>query len=889
MGANLNIGATVDVGAINEGMQDVVGVTRAATENLGISFEEVAAKTKSAMRNLSDDVKAAADSVSQESIKVAEATRAQSEAFADLRRATVVTRDAQVDATLAAKLLAAAQEKAAAATAEKAEAQKIAAAAAARAAEEEALSANVIVRAFQRAAIGVKESLSEMQEKLVETAEVSKLSGEGMVAGFSGIGELLGAGIAIGFATHFLDEAAKVNVEIGHLHEKTGIAIESLAGLRQIVKETGAEFDPIANGLVRMDKAQQQVREGNETTAKAFLRLGISIDEVKKGNPEELLQLLANKFAGIEDPGKRAASAIAIFGKSGAALIPVLVQQGERLTENIKKQSEITGITENSVAAAERWTRNMAIFSAEFQKMGNFAIENMHYLVGAFDALGATVTSVFEVVAAAIVSTVKSVGNLGKLIYDGISGNYGQLVEDAKSIGTSFTGVWKDTFKDIGKSWDVVRQDFAKLPPPERTGGQIEVDDLQPKAKKTHDLRFQHDQEELNEMRLAAARKGDEFLLVEEVRFWEQKLAAAKKGSDEYREIVAHLAPLEERLSKRKANPQLQLESSDISKQVAAFEEAGKEEIRLNNETQKKVTEAYRSSLDEKLRIQQEHYSDLEQDTQFEVNQGNISTEERLRILKAASDEEYRLRLSTVNALEQVDKDDAAKYQQDLNKEIELTRQHNRQIVLLSQQSAIESQKAWQSAYQHMTDELNRNVAQWVTTQRGFAQSMAQMLNGITQNFVQNVLKMTEQFLLGLALQKSGQKSQIFADAKTAAANAYASTSAVPIVGPVLAPVAAAAAFAGVMAFESFNEGGVVQQGGGYHVPILAKQGERVLTPTQNTNFESLVNNRTNIGGNNTVNARVTQHFAGSKSAGPNEIVSGVKSALRRGKLSYSG
>ena len=42
--------------------------------------------------------------------------------------------------------------------------------------------------------------------------------------------------------------------------------------------------------------------------------------------------------------------------------------------------------------------------------------------------------------------------------------------------------------------------------------------------------------------------------------------------------------------------------------------------------------------------------------------------------------------------------------------------------------------------------------------------------NGITQNFIQNVLKMTEQFLIGLAMQKAGQKSQIFADAKTAAA-----------------------------------------------------------------------------------------------------------------------
>ena len=156
MGANLQIGATVDVGAINQGMQFIQEVTRAATQNIGISFEEVSAKTKMAMRGLSDDVKTAAENVSRESIKVAEATRAQAEAFADLRRATVITRDSQTDATLAAKLLAAAQEKAAAATAEKAEAQKLAAEAAARAAEEEALSANFIAQCLPEGLDGVR-------------------------------------------------------------------------------------------------------------------------------------------------------------------------------------------------------------------------------------------------------------------------------------------------------------------------------------------------------------------------------------------------------------------------------------------------------------------------------------------------------------------------------------------------------------------------------------------------------------------------------------------------------------------------------------------------------------------------------------------------------------
>jgi hypothetical protein len=124
--------------------------------------------------------------------------------------------------------------------------------------------------------------------------------------------------------------------------------------------------------------------------------------------------------------------------------------------------------------------------------------------------------------------------------------------------------------------------------------------------------------------------------------------------------------------------------------------------------------------------------------------------------------------------------------------------------------------------------------------------------NGIVQNFAKNVLQMAEQYLIGLLLQKEGQKSAILGDAKTAAANTYAAVSAIPVVGPFLAPPAAAAAFAAVLAFDSFNEGGMVTKGGGMHIPILAKAGERVLTPSQTENFHQLVNN-SNRGGN-TVN-----------------------------------
>jgi hypothetical protein len=135
-------------------------------------------------------------------------------------------------------------------------------------------------------------------------------------------------------------------------------------------------------------------------------------------------------------------------------------------------------------------------------------------------------------------------------------------------------------------------------------------------------------------------------------------------------------------------------------------------------------------------------------------------------------------------------------------------------------------------------------------------------------------------------MQKAGQKSQIFADAKTAAANTYAAVSAIPVVGPFLAPPAAAAAFAGVLAFDSFGAGGVVQGGGGMAVPVLAHAGERVLTQSQTQNFESLVNMRTSSSSqSSTLNmGGLTQNFHGSQPS-PREAARGMQDAIRRGRL----
>ena len=862
---NLRIGATVDTGEISQGMTSVEELTQKVAQKMAVSFEECSTRTKSAMRNIGEDVKLAAGAVSAEALKVAEATKMQTAAMADLRRAQTIAKDANIDAATSTSILAAAQQKAAAASAEIAAAKRAEASAVTMAAEDEALSQNVVIRSFQRAAASVAESTTLIQEKMIQTAETAKLTGTGISSGFAGLGSLLGAGLAVGFATHFLDELAKVNVELDHLQAQTGVDVTQLAGLQLIVKEMGGDWEAVANGLIRLERAENKASEGSKAQVHAFHELGISMEEIKDKSPEEVLNRVSTAFAAVENPAKLADVAITLFGKGGKALIPILKEQGAELENNMKQHGKLTGITDDSAAAARRWTKDMADLSVKFQSLMIPVMEGVidifHEVDQTTAVIEVNILTAFEKIRASILTLVARIGELGKVMWDVTTGNFAAIVVDAKAATSSIEETWKDAAVNIGAYWNFA---VNKLTSPSLTvaharkmgdaGADDEGDD---KAGKTH------------------------------------KTRAAKEP---------------------KALPQLQTTATNISGEISEFEKQGEARIRINEEVAKKGIEAFRLEREEEMRAAQDKDKDIEQDSAFEVRMGRMTAEQRIATLRQAAEEEYRIRMQALQALATIDVADGAKYQQDLNKQLELKRQHERQIVQLDQQAALQSQQVaqatqqkWQQWFQQFNAGFKTAISGWMQGTQSLAQGFAKMFNGILQSLADFVmgwlLKKAEMWAMDEALTLAGRATQhaqqgaanvaaVTGDAAVAAAGAMAYWSAI---NPPIAPAMAAVQFAATMAYApmaSFDKGGMVTEGGGRHVPVLAKAGERILTPQQSQNFESMVNQSssksstmhlTYNGG--AVNAFDRTGMRSTLRAHADDITDIVRAALQRGAL----
>jgi hypothetical protein len=192
------------------------------------------------------------------------------------------------------------------------------------------------------------------------------------------------------------------------------------------------------------------------------------------------------------------------------------------------------------------------------------------------------------------------------------------------------------------------------------------------------------------------------------------------------------------------------------------------------------------------------------------------------------------------------------------------------------QNVSLKQLKDFKSSFEQISNEFNRSIVGWMNGTETFGRAMAKLWTTMADQAVTALLKIAEQELVGLALHQTMADTQKLSDAKLAAANTYASVSAVPIIGPVLAPAAAAAAFAAVLAFE---KGGIVPETG---LAMLHSK-EMVLPAHISQSVQQMAD-----GGGSGGNLQV--HFHGKQAkedhAGmENQLVRMVKRAQRRGRI----
>lgn len=142
---------------------------------------------------------------------------------------------------------------------------------------------------------------------------------------------------------------------IGKLSEKTGASIGTLSALALSAHDNEVEFDALSKGLIKLARSQEDATNGSKVQLKAFKDIGISVQDLKTQDPGQLFATVAEKLEAIPPGAQKAQVAIALFGKAGAELIPMLDDLGTNGFDKALEKAKSLGLyLDGDMVAAAR-------------------------------------------------------------------------------------------------------------------------------------------------------------------------------------------------------------------------------------------------------------------------------------------------------------------------------------------------------------------------------------------------------------------------------------------------------------------------------------------------------------------------------------------------------
>ena len=194
--------------------------------------------------------------------------------------------------------------------------------------------------------LGVKdqldEALSKIQGKLNSFAKKTTAIGAGVsAAGASILGPLLGA------AKVFADFGAPLD----DISKRTGVGAGKLSAYQFAAEQSGTSIEALETALGKMVKTLYAADEESKGAVDSLADLGLGLEELEGLRPDQQFEKIADALSRVEDPGKKAALAMQLFGKSGTELLP-MIEDGAKGLADMVAQGEALGVVLSDEAIA---------------------------------------------------------------------------------------------------------------------------------------------------------------------------------------------------------------------------------------------------------------------------------------------------------------------------------------------------------------------------------------------------------------------------------------------------------------------------------------------------------------------------------------------------------
>lgn len=275
---------------------------------------------------------------------------------------------------------------------------------------------NEAVKALDKVGNAAKKTARDVS--VLKTIEIGKLIG-------SGISQLANAFTdAARSAVSYAKSVANAVDATQDLANRTGIGVEALQSLQVAAKLGGV--DDVTVAFDKLTVAIGKAGESGDTGA--FDRLGLNFEQLRSMSPEEQFRAIAAAISALPGEAERAAAAVAIFGKSGAQLVPFL----------------------SNLGAIEERARNLGIVLSE-QQVGNIAGMN-----DALDLVSKTFDGIIGQVTANLAPAITAISEQFLQFVESFNGTGGTGLADA------ITGALFDGAEQLASVFDSFAAQFSE-------------------------------------------------------------------------------------------------------------------------------------------------------------------------------------------------------------------------------------------------------------------------------------------------------------------------------------------------------------------------------------------------------------------------------------------
>jgi phage-related minor tail protein len=207
-------------------------------------------------------------------------------------------------------------------------------------------------------------SVQGIDTKLTRAGSAMKAFGAGLAGAFS-----------VGAIVSGITSLVSTLGDLGEAAESIGLTTRQLQEFQAIGEQAGVSAEKMQVAFQRLSTVVDDFGSGGTKTTKLLKELGADLEGMSNS---DAFGKLADLFQKLPDGASKTALAMEIFGKSGAALIPIL-NQGKDALEKNRQELEKLGIIidDKAIAAADKLADSWSLLVRQGKSALTNALEPM--------------------------------------------------------------------------------------------------------------------------------------------------------------------------------------------------------------------------------------------------------------------------------------------------------------------------------------------------------------------------------------------------------------------------------------------------------------------------------------------------------------------------------